>query len=161
MRVYALRHDLSWIKSHYGSSEACFWLSTRSSNLNSFGASSNSSCGCTKSETGRYGLFKTSPHQYWWEIFMEETFTALRDKPCKETVKFSAEKTVQTVKVRGCQTCSPKITECMRDFLDLFTRKIEETVSQVSCIGHGDSLWSLTGFVIDRVGVEVLTKWNC
>ncbi|KAF8545707.1 hypothetical protein OG21DRAFT_1518546 [Imleria badia] len=61
---------------------------------------------------------------------MEETFTALRDKPCKEPAKASAEKTVQTVKGRNCQVCSPKITEGMRDFVDLFTRKIEETVSQ-------------------------------
>ena len=120
--VYALRLGTTWIKSHYGSSEACFWLYSRSN-----------SCGCAKSETGRYGLFKTSPFQ-WWENFMEETFTALRDKPCKETLKVSAEKTVQAVKAQGCQTCSPKITEGMRDFLDLLTRKIEETVSKVSCI---------------------------
>ena len=61
---------------------------------------------------------------------MEETFTALQDKPCKETVKVSAEKTEQTVKARNCQACSTKITEGMRDFVDLFTRKTEETVSQ-------------------------------
>ena len=63
---------------------------------------------------------------------MEETFLTLRDKPCKETVQASVEKTVQTVKARNCQACSPKITEGMRDFLDLFARKIEETVFQVS-----------------------------
>ena len=63
---------------------------------------------------------------------MEEAFTALHDKPCKETVKASAEKTVQDVRARGCQSCSQKITEGMRDFVDLFKRKIEETVSQVS-----------------------------
>lgn len=63
---------------------------------------------------------------------MEETFAALRDKPCKESVQASAEKTVQTVKERDCQACSAKITEGMRDFVDLFTRKIEEVVSQVS-----------------------------
>jgi hypothetical protein len=56
---------------------------------------------------------------------MEETFLALRDKPCKETV--------QTVRARNWQACSPKITEGMRDFLDLFARKIEDTVS---CIPH-------------------------
>ena len=133
--VYALRLDLSWIRSHYGSSGACFWLCNRTN----YGSSNNSGCGqCTKSETGRYGVFEFSPLQ-WWENFMEETFTALRDKPCKETVKVSAEKTEQTVKARGCQTCSPKITGGMRDFVDLFTRKIEETVSQVSRIGHYSS----------------------
>ena len=155
--VYALRLDTSWIESHYGSSGACFWLPNRTNR----GSSSNSGCGrCVKSETGRYELFEFSPLQ-WWENFMEETFTALRDKPCKETVKASAEKTVQTVKTRNCPVCSPKITEGMRDFLDLFTRKVEETVSQVSYTPHGNSSsWSLTVFVIDRVGVEVLTKWN-
>ena len=65
---------------------------------------------------------------------MEETFTALRDKPCNETVKASAEKTVQTVKALNCQVCSTKIAEGMRDYLDLFTGKIEEAISQVSCV---------------------------
>ena len=65
---------------------------------------------------------------------MEETFTELRDKPCKETVKDIAEKTVQTVKARNCRWCSSRVTEGMRDFVDLFTREIEETVSHVSSI---------------------------
>jgi hypothetical protein len=132
--VYALRLDLSWITSHYGSSEACSWLSGRFYDY-SYG---NTNCGCAaRSGTPRYTLFGVSLQ--WWEEFMEETFIALRDKPCKETVQASPEKTVQTVKVRNCQACSPKVTEGMRDFLDLFTRKIEETVLQVSCIPHGNS----------------------
>ena len=68
---------------------------------------------------------------------MEESFAALRDKPCVEVVKASAEKAVQAVKTRNCSTCSPKVAEGMRDFVDLFTRKIEETVSQVSLTPHG------------------------
>ena len=131
--VYALRLDLSWITSHYASSEACSWLSGRYNRPN-YG---NTNCGCPRPSVPRYMLFGVSLQ--WWEEFMEETFIALRDKPCKETVQASAEKTVQTVKARNCQACSPKITEGMRDFLDLFTRKIEETVSQVSCVPHGDS----------------------
>ena len=63
---------------------------------------------------------------------MGEVFTALRDKPCKKTVNTIAEKTVRTVKARDCPVCSPRITEGMRDFLEMFGRKIEETVSQVS-----------------------------
>ena len=68
---------------------------------------------------------------------MEESFKALRDKPCMEVVKASAEKAVQAVKMRNCSTCSPKIAEGMRDFVDLFAKKIEETVSQVSPTPHG------------------------
>ena len=123
--VYALRLDLSWITSHYGSLEACSWLSGRYRDY-------NNNCGCaTISDTAKYTLFGVS--QQWWEDFMEETFTTLRDKPCKETVKVSAEKTVQAVKARNCPACSPKVTEGMRDFSDLFTRQIDETVSQVGC----------------------------
>ena len=131
--VYALRLDLSWITSHYGTSQACSWLSgqymySRNNYPNSGYYTSN--CGCPRPDTPRYKLFNISLQ--WWEDFMEETFAALRDKPCKETVKACAEKTVQTVKSRDCQACSPKITEGMREFLEFFTRKIEETVSQVS-----------------------------
>lgn len=71
---------------------------------------------------------------------MEETFIALRDKPCKSTVQACAEVTVQAVKARDCQTCSQKVTEGMRDFVDLFVRNIEEAVSQVgrtACEYHG------------------------
>ena len=128
--VYALRLDLSWITSYYERSEACSWLSGRYFHYNNM-----TNCGC-HAATKRYTLFNFSLQ--WWEDFMEETFLALRDKPCKETVQASAEKTVQTVKARNCQACSPKVTEGMRDFLDLFTRKLEETVSQVSCIPHGN-----------------------
>ena len=67
---------------------------------------------------------------------MEEAFTALRDKPCAATVQAFADKTVQAVKARNCQACSPKVTEGMRDFVDLFARKIDETVSQVICLLH-------------------------
>ena len=70
---------------------------------------------------------------------MEETFAALREKPCKATVQASAEKMVPTVKAQKCQICSSHITEGMRGFVDLFARKIEETVSQVSHTLHGNT----------------------
>ncbi|KAF8141477.1 hypothetical protein EV363DRAFT_1308211 [Boletus edulis] len=129
--VYALRLDLSWIKSHYGSLQACSWLAGQYSGTDHYGNKSRVDCGCPKSTTPRYMLFNPSGALQWWEDFMEETFTALRDKPCKETVKTSAEKTVQTVKARNCKTCSPTVTEGMRDFVDLFTKKIDETVPQI------------------------------
>ena len=133
--VFALRLDLSWITSHYANSEACSWLSGR---YYSYTYGGNTNCGCAIRGTARYTLFGVSLQ--WWEDFMEETFTALRDKPCKKTVQARAEKTLQAVKAKNCEACSPKVTEGMRDFLDLFTRKIEETVSQVSCIPRGNSL---------------------
>ncbi|KAF8553550.1 hypothetical protein OG21DRAFT_1497599 [Imleria badia] len=141
--VYALRLDLSWMKSHYGSSEGCSWLTgqqlcARELDFEDdyYGNRGNrgneyytGDCGCPRANSPRFTLFGGSLK--WWEDFMEETFTALQDKPCRETVKASAEKTVQTVKARDCQACSPKVSEGMRDFLELFAGKIEETVSQI------------------------------
>ena len=128
--VYALRLDISWIATHHGSSQSCSWLIGQLLYRNpSYGNEYLSNCGCPRTNAPKFAVFDVSLK--WWENFMEETFTALRDKPCKETVKVSAEKAVQTVKARNCRACSPKITEGMRDFVDLFTRKIEETVSQV------------------------------
>ena len=127
--VYALRLDLSWITSHYGSLQACPWLSGQYQN--NYGNFTGSYCGCRATTVTKYKPFNISLQ--WFEDFMEETFTGLQDKPCKETVKASAEKTVQTVKARSCTACSPRIADGMRDFVDLFTKKIEETVSQVRC----------------------------
>ena len=126
--VYTLRLDISWIATHYGSSQSCSWLTGQQLCWNP-GGEYYCNCGCPRAKTPKFVVFDQSLQ--WWENFMEETFTALRDKPCKETVKASAEKAVQTVKAQNCQLCSVKITEGMRDFVDLFTRKIEETVSQV------------------------------
>ncbi|KAF8553564.1 hypothetical protein OG21DRAFT_1510006 [Imleria badia] len=128
--VYALKLDISWITSHYGSSQGCSWLSGQYRGTDGLGNPCLNNCGCVSRNAPKYKLFNDVSPQ-WWENFMEETFTALRDKPCKETVKASAEETVQTVKARNCHVCSTKITEGMRDFVDLLTRKIEETVSQI------------------------------
>ncbi|KAI9464708.1 hypothetical protein HD554DRAFT_1249843 [Boletus coccyginus] len=122
--VYALRLDLSWIKSHYATMQACSWLSGQYvSGYNTI------NCGCTRANPPRYTLFNASLQ--WWEEFMEETFTTLRDKPCKGTVQACGEKAVQTVKARNCPACSPRVAEGMRDLVNLFTRKVEETVSQI------------------------------
>ena len=126
--VYALSLDLSWITSHYGSLQACSWLAGRHQDSN--GNFTGSYCGCRGKTMIKYQPFGVSIQ--WFEDFMQETFTVLQDKPCKETLKACAEETVQAVKARNCQVCSPKVTEGMRDFVELFTRKIEDTVSQVS-----------------------------
>ncbi|KAF8553552.1 hypothetical protein OG21DRAFT_1211397 [Imleria badia] len=88
--VYALRLDLSWITSHYGSFQACSWLSGQFYDSD---GDLDSHCRCPRSPVPRYnvGLFSISLR--WWEDFMEETFAGLRDKPCKETVEGSADKT--------------------------------------------------------------------
>lgn len=122
--VYALRSDMSWIKSHYGSSQGCAWLS---------GKYPNGTCACPRSPTPRYLLFEPRSLQ-WWEDFMEETFVALRDKPCRATVESVAAKTVQSVKGRNCPGCSGTISEGMRDFSELLTGKVEEVVSKVRSI---------------------------
>lgn len=62
---------------------------------------------------------------------MEETFVALRNKPCSATVEDFAAKTVQNVRARNCPGCSVNISEGMRDFSELLTRKVEEVVSKV------------------------------
>ena len=122
--VYALKLNLSWIGSHYGGSQACSWLSGKYQEGHRM-----YDCGCQSQNAPKYKIFNTSLP--WWEDFMEETFTALRDKPSKKTVQASAEKAVQSVKARNCQACSPRVTEGMRDFVELFERKVDETVSQV------------------------------
>ena len=63
---------------------------------------------------------------------MEETFIALQDKPCEKAVQTSSEKMAQAVKARNRQACSSKVTEGMRSFVELFTKKINEAFSQVS-----------------------------
>ncbi|KAG8221056.1 hypothetical protein J3R82DRAFT_2567 [Butyriboletus roseoflavus] len=123
--VYALGLDLSWITSHYGSSATCSWLS---GNHHDHGRNRN--CGCPRPVVSTYMLFDMNSPQ-WWVDFMDKTFEALRDKPCKATVQASSEKIVKSVKAAGCPSCAPKIADGMRDLLDLFARKIEETVSQI------------------------------
>ena len=149
--VYALRLDLSWITSHYGSSQACAWLSGQYFRAN-YGNYAN--CSCPRPQMARYTIFNVAPQ--WWEDFMEETFTALRDKPCLESVKSSAEKAVQTVKARNCQACSPAVVEGMREFVDLFARKIDETVSQVSW-----PRWKFTYMDPHSFGFLDRSSWSC
>ena len=125
--VYALQANLSWIKTHYRTSQGCAWLSGKYASA----SGSYDDCLCTRSPKPKYKLFESHSLQ-WWEDFVEETFVALREKPCGATVTSLAAKTVQIVKDYNCTSCSARITEGMRDFSDLLVRKVEEVVSRVS-----------------------------
>lgn len=139
--VYALRNDLSWIQSHYGSKQSCPWLpeSEKSKSISVFdsghreGRTSEPSCRCAGSTASTYKLFNLQPSK-WWEDFMVETFVALRDKPCRATVESFAAKTVQSVRAQGCPACSVSISERMEDFSKLMVRKVEEVVSKVRSV---------------------------
>ena len=135
--VYTLRNDVRWIQSHYGSSEGCAWFSAKSKPRNEpswpVSVHVNASCRCASSTTVKYGLFGSQPLM-WWGNFMEETFVALRDKPCMATVESFVAKTVQSVRAQGCPICSVNISEHMRDFSELLTRKVEEVVSEVRSV---------------------------
>ncbi|KAG8221055.1 hypothetical protein J3R82DRAFT_2566 [Butyriboletus roseoflavus] len=123
--VYALKFDLSWITSHYTNLLACTWLSHYDSSYN------ERHCRCPRADMSSYVLFNMNPPQ-WWVDFMEEAFPKLQHKPCKATVQACSEKAVRNVKAGSCRGCAPKVAEEMRDFSDLFVRKIEKIVSQVN-----------------------------
>ncbi|KAG9313123.1 hypothetical protein JVU11DRAFT_6573 [Chiua virens] len=122
--VYALKTDMSWIKTHYGSNQGCAWLSGQSYSNNRF-----NNCSCPRSLVPKFLLFNSWSLQ-WWEDFMEETFVELRDKPCKATIENHVEKAVQSVKGRNCPTCSPHIEGGMQGLTELFTKKLDEVISQ-------------------------------
>ncbi|KIJ20986.1 hypothetical protein PAXINDRAFT_6763 [Paxillus involutus ATCC 200175] len=124
--AYALKTNTSWIKTYYGSNQACSWLSGQYTSGNR-----SRQCGCSKTNRPGYGVFAEETLQ-WWEDFMKETFLALRDKPCGATILASAEKTVQYVKGLNCDACSSRVAHAMCDFSALFVRKVEEEVSKVT-----------------------------
>ena len=59
--IYALRLDLSWITSHYGSSQACAWLSGQywQANYNRYSDIGGNyvNCGCPRPHVARYTIF--------------------------------------------------------------------------------------------------------
>ena len=128
--AYALRYNLSRIKSHYGSRQACAWLSGKSS-------TSSGDCKCLKILSG-YQVFELKSPQ-WWEDFMEGIFVALRDWPCSATVERFTAATVQQVKALNCPACSVNVAQGMREFSELLSKKVEVVVSKVSrAVLHGD-----------------------
>ena len=122
--VYALRLNLSWVRSHPMVSKAWPWLS------HGCYCDDDSDCECPRSGTRRFS--STVPPK-WWEDFMEDTFTALRNKPCKETVRAFTERTVKLVEALDCPACSSTMAEIVREYSGLLVRKVEEVVSKVSC----------------------------
>lgn len=118
--VYALRTDRSWFDSRYGRTSGCPWLPRDRQDH-------SGSC-LSKESTSTQYLPK------WWLAFMDETFEALRDKPCKTTIDSFPEKTVKRVRNEKCQTCSINISEGMREFSELLTKKIEEVISKVRSV---------------------------
>ncbi|KAI6149583.1 hypothetical protein BKA82DRAFT_995139 [Pisolithus tinctorius] len=114
-----LQLSYSWIEGHYQSRVAAPWI---------FGETPGRTCGCPKSNTIK--LFGQK-HLVWWEEFMEATFQTLKEKPCAQTVYQAAEKNIEQVRRRNCQSCSPDIATVMKQFADLFAKKVEELVSEV------------------------------
>ncbi|KAI6013539.1 hypothetical protein EDC04DRAFT_691404 [Pisolithus marmoratus] len=117
--VQILKLNYSWIEGHYQSRAAVPWI---------FGETAGRNCGCPRSNTIR--LFSQG-HLVWWEEFMETTFQTLKEKPCAQTVYESAEKTIEEVRRRNCQSCSPNIATVMKQFADMFAKKVEELVAEV------------------------------
>ncbi|KIJ65515.1 hypothetical protein HYDPIDRAFT_27516 [Hydnomerulius pinastri MD-312] len=128
--VHALKDDLSWMKTHFGSQAACSWLSGQLNSTDYNGYPRRTPCGCPRSALPKYNPFGEQNLQ-WWNDFMEGTFLVLRDKPCGATIEAAAEEVVKAVRTRGCQVCSPGVVEGMREFSAVFARKVEEVVSQV------------------------------
>ncbi|KAG9313125.1 hypothetical protein JVU11DRAFT_6575 [Chiua virens] len=128
--VYALKTDMSWIKTHYGTNQACAWLSGQYQYQDDYGGQYSNDCSCLRSPVPRFQLFNSWSLQ-WWEDFMEQTFVELRDKPCKATIESHAVKTVQSIKGKNCISCSPHVEEGMRGLVELFGKKLDEVVSQI------------------------------
>ncbi|KAI5992315.1 hypothetical protein F5J12DRAFT_460768 [Pisolithus orientalis] len=82
------------------------------------------SCGCTP-YGGRPGLGD------WWQVFIDSTFLDLRDKPCAEPIRSNIEKTIQTIRQRGCDKCREVAPGRLREVNIIFTNKVEEVTSKV------------------------------
>ncbi|KAI6097666.1 hypothetical protein EDD16DRAFT_594554 [Pisolithus croceorrhizus] len=113
--VQTLKLSYSWIEGHYQTRAAVPWI---------FG-----NCNCPRSNTIR--LFGSQGHLIWWEEFMEATFQTLKEKPCAQTVHEAVERTIEEVRRRNCTTCSPSIATVLKQFGDLFAKKVEDLVSEV------------------------------
>ncbi|KAI9464706.1 hypothetical protein HD554DRAFT_2121096 [Boletus coccyginus] len=124
--VYALRLNLSWIRSHHRVFGAWPWLSPN----HGCHCNDDFACECPRPSTRR---FTGGIPPKWWEDFMEDSFNALRNKPCKETVQAFTEKTVKLVEKLHCPVCSSTMGEVIREYSDLLVRKVEVVVSKVSC----------------------------
>ena len=121
--VLELQKNLTWIQSHYQQYNAATWM---------FGCGS---CNVGRSASGKYKLFGNQV-SVWWEDFMNDTFTALRDRPCAQTVEKGAEDATQKFRRAHthCTRCPPVISDGMQNFVKLFKNKVEKAIAKVSFI---------------------------
>ena len=121
--VLGLQANLTWIQSHYRERNAAAWM---------FGCGT---CNFGRSVPGKYILFGNYLPP-WWEDFMNDTFMGLRDRPCAQTVEKRAEEAVQNYRrtYTSCPRCPSLISGGIREFVTLFTNKVEEATANVSPI---------------------------
>ena len=125
--VLELQTALTWIQNHYQQHTAAAWI---------FGCGSGSgSCNLGRSNSGKYKLFDNEAPP-WWEDFMNDTFVGLRDRPCAQTVEKKAEDAIQKFRrnYTRCSRCPSVISSGIREFVTLFTNKVEEATAKVSSI---------------------------
>lgn len=120
--VQVLTDDFGWITAEYPQWTSVPWL---------VGLGTNGYSCCTRSTSGRYPAFYGYAVAQWWEAFMDATSLDLRDKPCAETIRRSVEKAIQTVRQCNCSHCPASAPAGMRDFGELFIRKVEELISTI------------------------------
>ncbi|KAI6122617.1 hypothetical protein EDD16DRAFT_745064 [Pisolithus croceorrhizus] len=120
--VQVLKDDCCWIRTEYPIWSAAPWMLGYNS--------SGSHCGCARTASTRFTL-PAFPSAQWWETFMDSTFVDLRDKPSAETVRQNVEKAIQSVRQRGCGSCSSVVPSAMRDFETLFINKVEELIAKI------------------------------
>ena len=119
--VLELQTDLTWIESHYQQYNATTWMV---------------GCGaCKLGWTPSYRLFGNQV-PLWWEEFMTDTFKDLRNRPCAQIVEKGAEDAIQKFRrtYTRCSRCPSMIADGNREFVTLFTNKIEEVTAKVSPI---------------------------
>ena len=119
--VLALQSNLLWIENHYQQLSAINWI---------FGCGS---CGA-RSRAGKYLLFGNQAAS-WWADFMDETFLEIRDRPCTQTVEKGAEEAIRKFRAQyQCSRCTSTVPGGIREFVTLFTNKVEEVTAKVSPI---------------------------
>ncbi|KAI5995634.1 hypothetical protein EDD15DRAFT_2195589 [Pisolithus albus] len=132
--VQVLTDDVGWITAEYPQWTSVPWLVCLGTN--------GYQC-CTRSTSGRYPVLHGYAVAQWWEAFMDATSLDLRDKPCAETIRRNVEMAIQAVRQRNCSNCSVSAPAGMRDFGELFIRKVEELISTVSSISIVKKLGNL------------------
>ena len=141
--VLELQTDLTWIQNHYQQYTATAWIfgcksGSRSGSGSGSGSGSESgsrSCNLGRSTSGKHKLFGYEAPP-WWEDFMNDTFVGLRDRPCAQTVEKKAEDAIQKFRKNytRCSRCPSVISSGIREFVTLFTNKVEEATAKVSPI---------------------------